>query len=123
MPGQGKELPPEAKPDFDGILPSKWTQEDKDAVGSPRSEDDENASETKSSVAQGAAEATPHSENLGEKLKSANQDTFRSLSAAWEVHIIRNKIAHEGQEFELSQHEAKRVITLYEQIFREFGFI
>lgn len=62
-------------------------------------------------------------ENLGEKLKSANQDTFRSLSPAWEVHIIRNKIAHEGQEFELSQHEAKRVIALYEQIFREFGFI
>lgn len=62
-------------------------------------------------------------DNLGEKLKSANQDTFRSLSSAWEVHIIRNKIAHEGQEFQLSQHEAKRVVALYEQIFREFGFI
>ena len=62
-------------------------------------------------------------ENLGEKLKSANQDTFRTLTIAWEVHIIRNRIAHEGQQFELSQHEAKRVIALYEQIFREFGYI
>jgi hypothetical protein len=62
-------------------------------------------------------------ENLGEKLKSADQERFRSLSTAWEVHIIRNKIAHEGVGFELSQHEAKRVIALYEQIFREFGFI
>ena len=62
-------------------------------------------------------------EGLGEKLKSADQDTFRSLTTAWEVHIIRNRIAHEGQQFELSQHEAKRVIALYEQIFREFGYI
>ena len=62
-------------------------------------------------------------ENLGEKLKNADKDKFRSISIAWEVHIIRNKIAHESGEFELSQHEAKRVIALYEQIFREFGYI
>jgi hypothetical protein len=62
-------------------------------------------------------------DNLGEKLKSANQDNFRNLSSAWEVHVIRNRIAHEGQQFALSQHEAKRVITIYEQIFREFGYI
>jgi hypothetical protein len=62
-------------------------------------------------------------ENIGDKLKQANRDTFRSLTAAWEVHNIRNKIAHEGASFELSLHEAKRVIALYEQIFQEFGYI
>ncbi len=62
-------------------------------------------------------------DNLGDKLKSATQEKFRSLSVAWEVHTIRNRIAHEGTSFELSQHEAKRVIALYERIFREFGFI
>lgn len=62
-------------------------------------------------------------ENLGEKLKLANQENFRNLTAAWEVHTIRNRIAHEGSSFELSQHETKRVIALYEQIFREFGYI
>ena len=62
-------------------------------------------------------------ENLGDKLKEANQDNFRSLSSAWEVHNIRNKIAHEGSSFELSLHEAKRVIALYEQIFQEFAYI
>jgi len=61
--------------------------------------------------------------SLGEKLKSANQEKFRKLTTAWEVHTIRNKIAHEGDSFQLSQHEAKRVIALYEEIFREFGFI
>lgn len=62
-------------------------------------------------------------ENLGDKLKGATQEKFRNLSSAWEVHTIRNRIAHEGASFALSQHEAKRVIAIYEQIFREFGFI
>jgi len=62
-------------------------------------------------------------ETLGDKLKSANQENFPQLSAAWEVHTIRNKIAHEGLAFELSQHEAKRIIALYEEIFHSYGFI
>ncbi len=60
---------------------------------------------------------------LGDKLKSANQANFRNLTNAWEVHTIRNRIAHEGGSFELSEREAKRVIAIYEQIFREFGHI
>ena len=62
-------------------------------------------------------------ESLGDKLKSADRDKFKSLTSAWEVHTIRNRIAHEGLNFEISHQEAKRIITLYEQIFREFGFI
>ena len=62
-------------------------------------------------------------ETLGDKLKSATQEKFRSLTSAWEVHTIRNRIAHDGAGFQLSQHEAKRVIAIYEQIFREFGYI
>lgn len=62
-------------------------------------------------------------DTLGDKLKSANQDTFQNLTIAWEVHTIRNRIAHEGLAFELSQHEAKRIITLYEKIFHSYGFI
>jgi hypothetical protein len=62
-------------------------------------------------------------ETLGDKLKGADPDKFRSLTTAWEVHTIRNRIAHEGLAFELSQREAKRVVALYEQIFRQFGFI
>lgn len=62
-------------------------------------------------------------ESLGDKLKMANQDNFPSLTIAWEVHTIRNRIAHEGLAFELSQHEAKRVIALYEEIFHPYGYI
>ena len=60
-------------------------------------------------------------ENLGDKLKVANQNKFPNLTVAWEVHTIRNRIAHEGLAFELSQHEAKRVIALYEQIFQNMA--
>lgn len=62
-------------------------------------------------------------ETIGDKLKEAGQANFRSLNAAWEAHNVRNRIAHEGSSFELSLHEAKRIIALYEQIFQEFGFI
>lgn len=62
-------------------------------------------------------------DTLGDKLKNANRDNFRSLSAAWEAHNVRNKIAHEGSSFEFSHHEAKMIISLYEKVFLEFGYI
>ena len=62
-------------------------------------------------------------ENLGEKLRGATQESFPNLATAWEIHTIRNRIAHEGLAFEFSQHEAKRVISLYEQIFHTYGYI
>lgn len=62
-------------------------------------------------------------ENLGDKLKAANQENFPQLTTAWEVHTVRNRIAHEGLAFELSHHEAKRIIALYEKIFHAYGFI
>lgn len=61
--------------------------------------------------------------NLGEKLKSAGEKGFRHLNNAWDVHTVRNRVAHEGSVFELSHHEAKRAISIYEQIFREYGYI
>ena len=62
-------------------------------------------------------------ETLGDRLRMANQENFPNLTSAWEVHTIRNRIAHEGLSFEISQHEAKRIIALYEQIFHDYGFI
>ncbi|MEX2052159.1 MAG: hypothetical protein WD991_00485 [Candidatus Paceibacterota bacterium] len=62
-------------------------------------------------------------ESIGDKLKSADPDVFRKLPMAWEVHTVRNRIAHEGSDYSLSSVEAKRVIALYEQIFLDFGYI
>lgn len=62
-------------------------------------------------------------ETLGDKLKSADRDRFKSLNQAWDAHNIRNKIAHEGSDFVLTKREADRAIALYEHVFREFGHI
>lgn len=62
-------------------------------------------------------------ENLGERLKVVEPSDFQSIQSAWEAHKMRNRIAHEGSEFELSQREARRIVGLYEQVFREFFYI
>lgn len=60
-------------------------------------------------------------ESVSEKLKSA--DHFASLQDAWEAHKVRNQIAHEGSEFELTEQLARRTISRYENVFREFKVI
>lgn len=61
--------------------------------------------------------------SIGDKLKSIEPSDFTNIEAAWEAHKIRNQIAHEGSEFLISEREAKRVIGLYELVFREFKYI
>ncbi len=62
-------------------------------------------------------------DSLGEKLKAVEASDFTTLAKAWEAHAIRNKIAHEGAAFALPEREAKRVVGLYEEVFREFRYI
>lgn len=62
-------------------------------------------------------------ESIGEKLKSIEPSDFTNIEAAWEAHKIRNEIAHEGSDFAINEREAKRVIGLYELVFREFEYI
>ncbi|MEI7810631.1 MAG: hypothetical protein WCI41_03705 [bacterium] len=62
-------------------------------------------------------------ENLGDKLKAVDMEKYSSLKNAWEAHLIRNQIAHEGLQYDLPEQEAKRVIAIYEQIFRDFRYI
>lgn len=60
---------------------------------------------------------------LGERLKNSDPGVFRTLSYAREAHGIRNRIAHEGSNFVLSEREAKHIIKLYEDVFHEFDYI
>lgn len=62
-------------------------------------------------------------ESLGERLKVVEPSDFTSIQSAWEAHKVRNQIAHEGSGFELTHREAKRIIGLYEQVFKEFEYI
>jgi hypothetical protein len=64
-----------------------------------------------------------HGETLGDRLKNTPKGDFKTIDLAWEAHKIRNAIAHEGSDFLLSQRESKRVISLYETVFKEFSYI
>jgi hypothetical protein len=60
---------------------------------------------------------------LGEKLKSANPQSFTTIQDAWSAHKVRNEIAHVGSDFILTQKTAKETIIQFERVFREFGVI
>lgn len=62
-------------------------------------------------------------DTLGERLKSVDPREFKSLQAAWNAHKVRNMIAHEGVNYQLTKRETKRVIDLYGQVFKEFQYI
>jgi uncharacterized protein HemX len=62
-------------------------------------------------------------DTLGERLKKIDKGDLRSLDNAWEAHKVRNRIAHDGFDFEITKHETLRVINLFESVLRELGAI
>lgn len=58
---------------------------------------------------------------LGDKLKTANPLQFTTLDLAWRAHKVRNDIAHAGEQFHLTDREAKSAIDNYRRVFDEFG--
>ncbi len=60
---------------------------------------------------------------IGEKLKNLAPGDLVTLQSAWEAHLLRNKIAHEGSGFDLSIRDAKKAIGQFEIVFRELGFL
>lgn len=61
-------------------------------------------------------------DTMGEKLKAVEKSDFTTLDYAWEAHKARNQIAHDS-DFLLNQRETRRIITLYEAVFKEFCLI
>ncbi len=62
-------------------------------------------------------------EGIGEKLKRVEKGDMKSLEEAGEAHGVRNRVAHDGAAFPLTQHEALRVINMYKKVFEEFYYI
>jgi len=62
-------------------------------------------------------------ETMGEKLKAVEKSDFTTIEYAWEAHKARNMIAHEGDNFLVNQHEIRRIISLYEAVFKEFYLV
>jgi hypothetical protein len=62
-------------------------------------------------------------QDIGEKLKSASPNSFRTINQAWRAHNVRNRIAHEGTDFELNRVVARETIAQYKMVFDEFDFV
>ena len=62
-------------------------------------------------------------ETMSELLEGAKTSGYASIQGAWDAHIIRNKIAHQGSEFPLTQIEGRRIIRLYQNFFEELKAI
>lgn len=64
-----------------------------------------------------------HGDTIGDKLKKITPDQFGSVQIAWEAHKVRNRIAHQGSDFTLTQPESRRVLSYYEIVFRDLEVI
>lgn len=62
-------------------------------------------------------------DTIGDKLKQITPNVLGSVQIAWEAHKVRNRIAHEGADFTLTQPEVRRVLSYYEIVFRDLGAI
>jgi hypothetical protein len=62
-------------------------------------------------------------DNLGERLKNASPKVMPTLQSAWEAHKVRNKIAHDGTSFQLSEREAHMTKKHFEFVFSNAGVI
>lgn len=62
-------------------------------------------------------------ETMADKMKQVERADWKTIDMAWEAHRMRNSIAHQGSMQRLSEREARRIIGLYEQVFKEFKFV
>jgi len=62
-------------------------------------------------------------DTVSELLESAKSNGYTSIQNAWDAHIVRNKIAHEGSEYPVSQIEGRRVIKMFQNFFEELKVI
>lgn len=60
-------------------------------------------------------------DSLGERLRSITPSQLSSIDDAWEAHVVRNKIAHQGVDFVLTKRIADETIMRYRRVFSELG--
>lgn len=60
-------------------------------------------------------------ETMSDKMKQVEVAQFNTIDFAWEAHQIRNRLTNAG--YEIDAREAKRVIRMYERVFREFRYV
>jgi len=59
--------------------------------------------------------------SLGERLKHITATQLGSIRDAWDAHMVRNRIAHQGADFVLTKRVAEETIAQYRRVFNELG--
>jgi hypothetical protein len=60
---------------------------------------------------------------FGEKLKHMQREGVTWCDAAWDVHLLRNKLAHEGSRYPLNDRESYRAYRIYENLLESNGYL
>ena len=53
-------------------------------------------------------------EDMGERLKQITQNQLSNIDEVWQAHKLRNRLVHEPN-FQLKEHEARRMIEIYQK--------
>lgn len=61
--------------------------------------------------------------SVSELLEQAKSNGYKNINEAWSAHIVRNKIAHEGSNYPISQVEARKVIKMFQNFFEELDVV
>ncbi len=61
-------------------------------------------------------------EDMGERLKQITTTQLANIDEIWQAHKIRNRLVHE-ENFQLKEHEARRVIEIYKKALNELEAI
>lgn len=109
-------------PDVTGTNP-RWRHVESLARGKTQSEWREAIIEADIMLFDVLAQLGYQGETIGEKLKSVDRASFKSLNDAWEAHKVRNQIAHEGSSFKISDTVLQRTLHQYKNVFQEFKVI
>lgn len=62
-------------------------------------------------------------EDIGEQLRGINPEHFATIDMAWEAHRMRNRIAHDGESFVLTERDVHGTIDQFKRVFEEFDYI
>lgn len=60
---------------------------------------------------------------IGDKLKQASPQFFKTIEDAWKAHKVRNEIAHRGTDFVLTKRLARETLEQYRRVFEEHSII
>lgn len=62
-------------------------------------------------------------DTMAEKFRGVDKSDFLTIDLAQEAHGVRNRIAHSGSDFLLSERDARKTIDMYKRVFEEFYYI